>query len=181
MKGTTMRYLLPILIAVVALPTAPVAQELAPTAGQHDTGQERWRAQPDEKREQNQTIRGDVTHRNSLGRFRVDGHQLTFTNRANGDGVAPAGARYRTRWMVYSHTMDEYVTFTTATVSARPVATFPDITLGIDQHLVAEIRTSHDEDPAWNAPVEVHLRSTNGQLTLVGIARTTTAATVKAN
>ena len=173
MQGTTMRYLIPILIALVALLTAPVAQELTPTADQNDTGQARWRAQRDEKREQNQTVRGDVTHMNPRGRFRVDGHQLTFTSLADDDGVAPAGARYRTRWMVYSHTMDEYVTITTATVSARPVAAIPDINLGVDQHLVAEITTLHDEYPVW-----IHLRSTNGQLTVAAIVRATTAATV---
>ena len=180
-KRATMRYLLPILVAMVAWPTAPAAQEFELTVDQSETRQGRSRAQREEGREQDKIGRRYLSPINPLDRFHVkDGH-LWFANLAEHDGVATAEARYSTRWMVYDKAWDEYLTFTPATMSTRPAASLPEITLGVNHYLVAEITTVHAEQPSWKAPAMVYLRSTNGQFTVVGVERPAAPPTASTN
>ena len=129
---------------------------------------------------QGKIVRRYLNKINPLGDFEVrDGH-LAFTNLAE-PWITAAGSQYLTRWMVYDNGADSYLTFDATTLWDPSPVSIPDIVLGVEHYLMAEITTAHPEHPSWNTPVEVYLRSTAGQLAVVGIERAAASSTVSTN
>ena len=116
-------------------------------------------------------LRRYLTHVNPLADFAVEEGQLTFVNLAESHNLVKAETEYHAHWMIYDNASDLYLTFTPVTVAGQPRIPIPVITLSADQYLFAEIRSAHPEHQGWDAPLEVYARSTNGQLSVVGIAR----------
>jgi len=109
---------------------------------------------------------------NPLDEFEVTDEGLRFANLSERYGFAEAGTRYHMSWSVYDNDTATVRPLTDAATRPDTVLPLPaNIAVTGETYLMAEIRSRHDAFPAWNQPVRVYLRQTDGTFDVVGIER----------
>jgi hypothetical protein len=106
---------------------------------------------------------------NPIDEFRVEGGSLAFTNLSEKFGFVESETSYEIQWSAYDNGRDEREEIGTAVTSKEARSALPRIPDG--RFLVARIRSRNEENPHWEASVDVYLRPKDGSFQVVGIER----------
>jgi hypothetical protein len=121
---------------------------------------------------QRKSAREYINRVNPIDEFEVTAEGLRFANLSERYRFADPGTTYEVAWSVYDNTTDTarpLADAVTRTDTVVPVPANPSLTG--DTYLRAEIRSRHDDFPAWSEPVRVYLRRDGGTFDVVGVER----------
>ena len=111
---------------------------------------------------------------NPIDEFAVTPEGLRFVNLSEQYGFADPGTTYRFQWSVYDNRDDSTRALqdaedTSDTTLRLPDA--PDVTVGTERYLLAEVHVMNDDHPMWNRRVGIYLRPVGETFEVVGIER----------